>query len=655
VGEVGEPERDEASQGSASQGTAVGVLDPGRGTDEWADLRPLFTWIAQRRPVVIGAVVLIIAQLAWRAHFLGHLYFHQDDYFNLDLAARSPLSWHYLTFVGVGHFMIGQRILAWLLVKASLYDWGLASALVLAILAVTDVAVFLLLRRLFSERPAILVLLTIYLLYPLAVPDFGYWTAATESVPLQLAIVLALYAHLNYLRSGRRRDLAAAAGWVVIALIFLEKGLVLPVLLFAVTAFFCTDARSLFGGIGRAFVRYRLAWAVYAVILVCYGLLLTFALHTAASGPELPTSISAIWTYLWAVVKDVLLPGAVGGPWQWLRAGGAYALAAPPTGLAWLSVVITIAVLLVTSWRRPAAWRAWAILAGWVIAADLLPVILRRINGSYPILFALDTRYLAELAVVGTICLGFAVLPLTALKEDPIAEQQAAARRTPLLSQQVVRAATTAVVAIFVVGSLWSAQAYVNATSGSVARSYISQATSAIDQAAKGTPVVNVYVPDSIFVGYHEKYGLAATVIGEIDPGKLAWISQPDGTIHNLSIFGPGGKLRPAWVYGASSGRATAKDGCWPVKHGKIIVKFLGNPPYLSTALRIGYIWGGSVKGTVTVRYGHTVRQLPVLPGLHAGYLPVAGTAPRITVSGMAGTGLCIGDVEAGDFAPQAS
>ena len=630
----------------------MGVLDPGRGSDEWADLRPLFTWIAHRRPVVIGAVVLIIAQLAWRAHFLGHLYFHQDDYFNLDLAARSSLSWHYLTFVGVGHFMIGQRILAWLLVKTSLYNWGLASALVLAILAATDIAVFLLLRRLFSERPAILVLLTIYLLYPLAVPDFGYWTAATESVPLQLAIVLALYGQLKYLRSGRRRDLAFAAGWVVIGLIFIEKGLVLPVLLFAVTAFFCTDARSVLGGIGRAFVRYRLAWGVYAVILACYGVLLAFALHTAASGPELPRSAGAIWTYVWAVVKDALLPGAVGGPWQWLKAGGGYALAAPPTGLVWLSFVITIAVLLVTIWRRPLAWRAWAILAGWVIAADLLPVILRRINGTYPVLFALDTRYLAELAVVGTICLGFAVLPFTGLSDAPALEPKTGSKRIPLPGQQVVRAAATAVVAIFVVGSLWSAQAYVNVTSGSVAASYIGQATSAIAQATRGTPVVNAYVPATIFVGYHENYGLAATVLGEIDPGKLRWVSKPDGTIGNLAIFGPAGNLRPAWVYGASSGRSSAASGCWPVRQQRIVVKFLGNPPYLSTALRIGYIWGGSTKGTVTVRYGHRVQQLQVLPGLHAGYLPVAGTASRITVSGMAGTGLCIGDVEAGDFDP---
>ncbi len=626
------------------------VAEPGRNADEWADLRPLFTWVQQRRPVVVCAIVLIVAQLAWRAHFLGHLYFHQDDYFNLDLAARSPLSWHYLTFVGVGHFMIGQRILAWLLVRGALYNWGLASAVLLLILACTDVAVFLLLRKLFGESPAILLLLSCYLLYPLAVPDFGYWTAATESVSFQLAVVLALYAHLSYVRSGRTRDLVAAASWVAIGLIFLEKGLVLPVLLFALTAAFCTDARSALAGMGRALVKYRLAWTVYAIILALYVVLLIFALHTAASGPQLPKSASAVWVYVWGVVKNALLPGAIGGPWQWLKAGGAYALAAPPTGLAWLSVAIALAVVLVSMWRRPIAWRAWAILVGWIIAADLLPVILRRINGSYPILFALDTRYLADLAVVGTICLGLAFLPLAQSSAEPLA----GAKRIAGPSPQLLRAAATAVVAIFVVGSFWSAQAYVNVTSGSLARNYIGQATSAIRQAARGTPVVDAYVPAGIFVGYHERYGLASLVVGEIDPGKLRWVSRPDGTIANLSIFGSTGKLHPAWVYGASSGRATTARGCWPTRRHRIIVKFLGNPPYLSTALRIGYIWGGQTASTITVRYGGDVRHLLVQPGLHAGYLPIAGTAPRITVSGMDGIGLCIGDVEAGDFAPLA-
>jgi hypothetical protein len=648
VSEVGEPGQ------STDRGEAVGVLDPGRTTDEWADLRPVIAWVQQRRPVLAVAVVLIVAQLAWRAHFLSHLYFHQDDYFNLDLAARSGLSWHYLTFVGVGHFMIGQRLLDWLLVRISLYSWGLASAVVLGLLAAVDIAMFVLLRKLFGERPATLVLFTIYLLYPLALPDFGYWTAATESLGLQLAIAMALLAHINWVRTGRTRSLVAAAIWVGIGLISIEKALILPVLLFAVTAGFLTDARTVLGGIGRAFLRYRRAWLLYAAVLAVYLVLLVFALRTASSGAELPHSAGAVWTYVWGVVKDALLPGAIGGPWQWLKAGGAYALAAPPGGLIWLAVLLVLAVVAVSLWRRPAAWRAWAILALWLAAADLIPVILRRLNGGYPILFALDTRYLAELAVVGSVCLGLAFLPLAGQPEagSAAAPAEPGARPVAMPPPQALRAAAAAVFGIFVVGALWSAQAYANDTTGAPAASYLATAKASIQQAARGTSVIQAYVPAEIFVGYHESYGLVSTVLGPIDPGKLHWVTRPDGTIGNLAIFSADGRLHPAWVDGASSGHSTAKSGCWPAKHGRIVVRFLGTPPYLTVALRIGYIWGGQTSGVITVRYGSKVRQLTVLPGLHAGYLPVTGTAAGIVVTGMDGTGLCVGDVEAGDYAP---
>jgi hypothetical protein len=87
-----------------------------------------------RRPVLVIAIALIAAQVAWRAEFLSRMYFYRQDFFNLDFAIRSPFSWHYLTYVGTGHLMIGERAIIWVLARASLYSWGLASAVSLAFL-----------------------------------------------------------------------------------------------------------------------------------------------------------------------------------------------------------------------------------------------------------------------------------------------------------------------------------------------------------------------------------------------------------------------------------------------------------------------------------------------------------------------------------------
>ena len=124
-------------------GKAIVRLPEGQGADPWADLRPAAAWLEGRRPVLVGALILIAIQVAWRAQFLSDMYFYRQDFFNLDLASRSPFSWHYLTYVGTGHLMIGERAIIWVLTRVSLYNWGLASALSLAFLAAAGFAAFL--------------------------------------------------------------------------------------------------------------------------------------------------------------------------------------------------------------------------------------------------------------------------------------------------------------------------------------------------------------------------------------------------------------------------------------------------------------------------------------------------------------------------------
>jgi hypothetical protein len=638
-------------------------IDPGKavvrrdraGQDAWADLRPAFRWFQRRRPVRLIAIVLIAAQVAWRAQFLAHMFFYRQDFFNLDFAIRSPFSWHYLTYVGTGHLMIGQRAIIWVLVRISLYNWTLASAVSLAIVAAAGLAAFAVLRTLFGERPAILIPLAVYLLTPLGVADVGWWTVALESVPLQLAMFMALNSHIHYVRTARRRHLAAAAGWVVVGLLAFEKGLVVPVLLFAVTSAFLVGAGSWLSGMRQALVRFWRAWLIYAAALIGYAIVLATSLGTSTTQPLVPTA-TAVLTFSWGLLRDSLLPGAIGGPWRWwLLPGHWYALADPPTMLIWLAFIAAAVVVVASILRRRISWRAWAILAAWVVLADMLPVIIGRLNW-YPVLLAMDTHYVADAMPALAICIGLATLAVAGGPEAPASRAPApgnalvAIPTRPRLAsaEQAWRVVTGCVFVVFVVGSIWSTSVYQSRTTGQPAASYIAKAVLATESAPRGTLVLDGGVPDEI---KDSTYGTRA-VIGVIRPGKLTWIEHPTGTVDGLRIFGLDGRLDRVWVYGTSTGSPKPPHACWPERHGQILLRFWRSSPNLTTSLRIGYIWGPRAPGVVIVVYGTMAQELTVRHGLHTAYLSVTGPATSVIVTGLGDSGMCVGDAEAGTLQP---
>jgi len=639
--------------GTAGRHAAITQVEIGR-NDEGVDIQALLAWL-RRNQVVLGGIVLIAAQLAWKAQILSHLYFTQDDFYNLDVAVRSPFNWHYLTFVGAGHLMIGPRAVMWMLARISLYDWRLAASVTFVLLACSSVAALRLLRTLFGDRPVILVPLAVYLFGPLTVPNLGWFSAAMESLPLQLAIFMALNAHVWYLRTGRMGHLLAAVTWVGFGLAFFEKALVLPVLLFAITSAFCTGGTSWLAGARLALVRYWRAWLAYAVLAAGYAVLLAISLRTSTSHPQSPRSVHAVLTFAWTLVKDNLLPGAVGGPWQWLpNFSGLPSLAAPPAALTWLAMIVAIFVVGVSILRRKTAWRAWAIGALWVVAADMLPVVISRLNGWDPRLHALQTHYLADAVPILAIVVGLALLPLT---DGQVGVQETAgAGKYRSAANYAWRMVAPALFGMFIFGSIWSVQAYENVTNENQAKSFISNAEQAVRTAPQGTLVLDWPVPTGIMSPLFGNYSRASVVIGEMArgtlQGKLKWITHPVGTIDGLQIFGIDGRLYPASVFGVVSQTRSATQGCWRERNGQIVVRFVTRTSIDSWALRIGYLWYPQAPGFLTVRYGKSVRSFEVTHGLHSAYMPISGSASKIVVSGLSGPDMCIGDVEAGAFGP---
>jgi hypothetical protein len=619
----------------------------GRGEDAIA-WEQLATHVLRRHGITLAAAAMIVIQLVWKAAVLSHFYFWQDDFVYFDRALEHGLTWQYLTTLQAGHLDPGPFTLSWALSRISLYNWTLVSVVLLLILVASSVALLRLLRTLFGNRPAILIPLAIYLASPLTVPDLVWWSNGIEGVSLALATFMALDAHVRYVRAKRPRHMIVAAVWLLVGMLFFEKGIVLAFLLFALTSAFLVEGRWI-RAVLRTAARYWKAWLLYAVVTAGYALVFALLLTAPGAVPGKRTAPQDVPGFMADLVKDTFVPGAFGGPWRWFP-NKVEAFAAPPTPLIWLSFLAAIVVIAASIWHRKYAWRAWAILAAWLVVADMVPIIIGRLNlanRTFLPFLALDTHYVADAVPVVAICLGLAFWPVVG--------QPDLARRPSQHAQhaQLGQAAPVAIgiaLSAFIFGSIWSVQSYVSVTTTQPGRAFIENARLALAEVPRGTPVADQLASSNLMSALLlGRYGYEDEVLGKMAPGKIRWIRQPDGTIANLKVFAPDGSLWPAAVVGVYSKPIPGNRGCWAAKGENISVPLrsvatVTNGPQ---TLRISYV--SSLAQRVYVEFGGRSQQLALKKGLNTGYLPVLGSGSSVLVMTPGNNGkLCIGSVAVG-------
>ncbi len=594
--------------------------------------------------ISLAAYVLIAAQLVWKACVLQHFYFWQDDFTYFDRAAHMGFTWNYLMFVQSGHLDPGPFALAWVMARVSEYNWNLVSAVLLAILLASCLALLRLLRTLFGNRPAILIPLLIYLLCPLTIPDLVWWSNGIEGVAFMLATFMALDAHVRYLRTGSVRQMAAAAAWLLVSMLFSDKGLLLPLFVFGVTTAYFVEGSWLRAAL-RAVARYWKAWAVYGVLLAAYAVL--FAIRLSAPG-SLPTKVGTphgVGTFMYDLFADSFVPGAFGGPWRWFG-NGIDAFATPPAALMRLALLAAAAVVLITIWYRRYAWRAWALLALWLLGADMAPIIIGRTDLLDPALTAflgLDTHYVADAVPILVICLGLAIWPVAGRPDYYGRRQQRAVRG------QVAPMMTGFVLAAFVFGSIYSVQTYVGSTTSGPGRSFIATAEEAVASVPPGTTVLDQLAPPSVMASLLlGPGGYESQVIGSIAVGKIHWVREPDGVIQNLQVFTTDGRLWPAAVVGVYSKPLPPKASCWPSIGGTITVPLDGTATVTNGPWTLRMSYSASAAQGVSVFFGGRSAQLYLKAGENTAYLPVEGSGNQVIVTTTGPGALCVGNIAVG-------
>ena len=623
------------------------VMDPltGLRSDaavEPAEPREAAEWL-RSNGVILAAVTLMVIQLLWMGDLLAHSYFRQDDYSYLYRGLDSGLGWKYLMWEDAGQLMPLGMALAWVLARVSLYNWPLTCVITVSLLTAVCFAMLRTLRTLFGTRPAILVPLAVFLFCPLQLAGTSWWSVVLNILPLELGLLMAVDAHVRYLRGGRMRNAVAAAGWLLVALAASDKGAVVPLLLFALTAAFFTAGR-LTTAVVTAAVRYWRAWLAYGLVLAGWGALYLSQLSGSTVKPGSPGPASHVLDFVSTLTGTTLLPAVFGGPWRWSAVG--YDVVSPPAALQQLSWAVAAVVVVVSCARRVRAWRAWAILVGWIVAADIAPVVLGRLGGMPASLLAAQTRYLMDATPVLALCLGLAFLPVAGLsmagEPDAIRFRLPAARPAVLLA-----------LGVFLVGSFWSLQAFesLNSAAATAARSYIATARLAVAGAPRGTLIVDGPTPASVMdPAIFGPYGYTSQVVGAIargEPAKqLSWTGSPRGVFGNLMIFNSLGQLLPVTVPGPLSWPPPRGQSCWNVTTTATRIPLNGRLWRWLWTARVDYSGRSSV---LRFRYGGDWTDVTLPAGTHTAYIPVTGEGDEVSVQlARPGPALCVASISVG-------
>ncbi|CAN5270160.1 hypothetical protein BH09ACT12_BH09ACT12_35510 [soil metagenome] len=568
------------------------------------------------RDLVLGAAVLLVAaQLGLRAWALFPSWFYLDDY-NLLLDAQSQSSVGHLLDPYNSHLMPAGRLVAWLVESSGVLDWSVAATSVLALQATAGAAAVWMLCTLFGVRWSVLAPLALYLFSPITVPAMMWWTAALNQVFLQTAFFLTVGAAIHYLRSRRIIWLLATLAAIGLGLLFYVKALLLgPVVAFLALAYF---ARG--GPITRVRRVVRTYWpaAVGGAVLVG-GYLVYYVSHV--SEPFTRTGPGLVGRLADSMIGTAFGTALLGGPWRWQSTAPPNSFADPPSWTVHVAWVFVVLVILYGAFTRVRTLRAWALLAGYLIA--LLALLVDSRAPVYGSIIGLEYRYLTDAACALALVVGLVFLPLRGAVES------SAPRAEPLLRVRVRPLVTAGLVLAICVSSIVSTVPYVqrwhhdNASDGylhTLRRELQSHGTVDLaDQTVPEEVVSGVFAP--------------ANQLRRLLPLLDATVAFPTST-DALVAVADDGTLRHAVIDSSVPAKPGSRPGCgWLVQDIGRTIPLEGRAFDWTWWIRIGYL--SSADSPVVISAGDTVEETEVQRGAHSLYVKIEGGFDDVKISGL--------------------
>lgn len=620
--------------GAAVEGAATAAA---RHEPAWSALR---NRVRTDRTLLVGSV-MIIADLVWRAVLASGGFLAVDDYVLAPRAARSELSLHFLLTPYNNHLQPGGNLIYWALTRwVGLQYWPYL-VLILVGQAAAAIVFFRLMRRLTGPGWVAIVSLAIFSFSPLTLEATTWVPAAIYLVPMQLATVWALSAHVQYVRTRAPRHLVSLGLALGFGLFFYEKTLLISVILLLVTACLYASGGPL-RSLWQALRTWWQSWAVVAGISLVY--LAVYVSHsTSGNTVRRPQSTEVAVDYLGQIVGRTLIPGLVGGPVRWWTTGQGTALVDPPAVVTWLGCLVLAALVVVTIARRPAwATRAWLVSLLYA-PIPIAMIAMTRLDSTLSDLIGLLPHYVYDVIVLVAISVGVAIAGRPG-QDEPARPLPAWATSRPAVGL----AGATAVAAL--VAAVVSGIGYGRALAQNPAHDYLRTVHADLAQASPDAVFVDRFVPEFLVWRVHPTQDRLVSGLLAADKLRPTFGTQGEG----LFVVDDDGHVRPATVAGRSALPGPSSCG-WPGESGATTtVPLGGDPTQPAWALRIAY--DSTAGGTATVRFGDVTRDIPVRQGTHE-YLVILDvpggpglTGGQVDVTLHAeGASLCAGELEVGE------
>ncbi|WP_159943156.1 MULTISPECIES: hypothetical protein [unclassified Nocardiopsis] len=608
-----------------------------RGPDPGERLRAVLAAARRpaRDPLMLVGLLVIAGALGLRAYVLSESSFVEDDYLFFASAHAGDLGPEYLFTLHKGHLMPGALFLVYLQTALWPYEWWVSAGSMLALQAAAMLGLLRLLWELFGRRWALLVPLTAYALAPLTVPVLGWWSAALNAVPLQLAMVLALLWTVRHLRTGDPRAAWWAGGAVVFGMLFTVKAMFLPLVLFAVAAAHLYPGGPV-AGARRAWALHRPLWAAMGALLAAYVVfyLVRMRAGEGGEGAGVPQSEPAL-AMLRGLLTEVFPVGALGGPLEWGPVTPTGGLVDAPGPVVLGSWAVFAGIVLVSLRARRGSWRAWTLLLGYVVVVDIVPAVIAR--GRFQEVAAADPRYVADAALVFALCLALAYLPTREERARALAGGAgpgAPAAVEPYRVRPAGAARTAAVLAtaVYAAAAGYSTHAYAQTLSGDRLQWYLDTVRASLADVPEEGGLYARPVPEDVVLDWNGQRRLSSWVLPPLASPEVARrMAEPEqsGTAYVLNDAGYLVPARPAdnsfmFAPGPADDCLEPWEGLvsWPVRaHG-------GD----AQVVTLGYASEEAVGVVVAVGDDWIEAELPAAPEGATWYVPAGAPGQRLSV-----------------------
>ena len=585
-------------------------------------------WVARTAAALIAVQLVVRAVLAFRG------YFYWDD---LILTGRAGtqglLSPAYLFDDHDGHVMPGAFLVAGGITRLAPLNWiGPAiSLVVLQLLA--SLALLRALHVILGWRPVLLLPLTFALFTPLGVPAFAWWAAALNSLPMLAALAWVCTDAVLLVRTGNQRY--AATGLLVYfgGLLFFEKAAVIPFVAFTIAALYAHvgSSGSVMGVWRRGIRLWVSALAVTAAWVAVYLLVV--------DQKRWSFDVSMTWDLLSRSVTHGIVPGLVGGPWDWQRWAPASPWGTPPVAVMALGWVALGAVVAISFMRKERIGPVWLAAVGYAVACQI-PIYLMRSSRFTALELAQTLRYLPDLVVVLALLLA---VGLCAPNRGRSAWLDASRTRTV-----VTVCATTA----FVASSLYSTATFLTSWRDNPTQPYLQNARAglAAAHAASDAPLLDQEVDPLVLQRVASPEHFASHMFALLD-------DRPEfaGATSELRMLDVNGHVVDAKVTWVRSIVPGPEPHCGYLVQPDFPVSMRLDGPLLPAdwTAEINYLANSDGSMSMSLTDG-TETKVPVRPGLNRVFVRLSGAGDAIKVrANTAALSVCLAAGPVGFVAPR--